>query len=230
MESWERVLGRYARQAGRAALYHLSLRSRIPGTLLLILPLLVAPGLARADSSSAPLPVPAPVAASAPAATGIAYQLKADFLYNFATFVDWPDNLGKSLRMCVAVPESAMKYFAVYDGKPVGNKKLVVRHLTPDDSAEDCRILYVADDESDELEDWLSDIQDENVLTVTESDAWLNKGAIVAMQVQGGRVVFDVNLDAARGEEISINSRLLRMARRVQGLGSSDIPGGRHAE
>lgn len=172
----------------------------------------------------------APLASSAPVAAIPLYQLKGDFLYNFATFIDWPDSLGKSLLMCVAAPTEAMKYFSAYDGKMVGDKKLVVRHLSRDDSAEDCRILYVADSESDELADWLSEIQDVNVLTVAESDDWLNKGVIVVLQVQDGRVVFDVNLDAARGEEISINSRLLRMAREVRGLGSVEIPGGQRAK
>lgn len=194
------------------------MKSRLYRGFFLFISLLAAAGVAYGD------------AASTPPDTVPDYQIKGDFIYNFATFIDWPESLGKSIVMCVAVPQQAMKYFSILDGKPVGDKQLVVRHLSPDDSAEDCRILYVADSESDDLEDWLSEIQDENVLTVAESDTWLSKGVIVVMQVQDGRVVFDVNMDAARGEEIRINSRLLRLARRIRGLESTEEPGDKNAK
>lgn len=214
----------------------------------LMLFLLAAAGMAYGDAASAPASAPslapASASASAPASAAVSipssapapvqntpdYQLKAAFLYNFATFVDWPDSLGKSLEMCVATPPETMKYFSAFNGKPVGDKTITVRHLSADDSAEDCRILFSADSQSENLEDWLSEIQDENVLTVAESEPWLNKGVILVVQVVDGRVVFDINMDAARGEGVAVNSRVLRMARRIQGLEPAEEPGGQHAK
>ncbi len=152
------------------------------------------------------------------------YQLKSAFIYNFATFIDWPADMGKSLTLCVAVPEDAMKYFSVLEGRSVGSMKVSVRRLTQDDSAEGCRILFVAESENDSFEDWLSEVGDNQVLTVAESEAWLKKGVMIDLMIQDKRVVFDVNVDAARGEGIIINSRLLRLARKVYGLGSGDEP------
>jgi hypothetical protein len=152
------------------------------------------------------------------------YQLKSAFIYNFATFIDWPAGMGKSLTLCVAVPQEAMKYFSALEGKRVGNMVVTVRRLTQDDSAEGCRILFVAESESGSFEDWLSEVDDEQVLTVAESEAWLKKGVVIDLMIQDKRVVFDVNVDAARGEGITINSRLLRLARKVYGLGTADEP------
>lgn len=152
------------------------------------------------------------------------YQLKSAFIYNFATFIDWPSGLGNSLTLCVAVPDDAMKYFSALEGKPVGSMKVTVRRLTPDDSAKGCRILFVAESESDSFEDWLSEVDEDQVLTVAESEAWLEKGVVIDLMIQDKRVVFDVNVDAARGEGITINSRLLRLARKIYGLGSGDEP------
>ncbi len=165
------------------------------------------------------LPVAAQAAAPIPE-----YQLKSAFIYNFATFIDWPAGMGNSLTLCVAVPDDAMKYFSTLEGKSVGSMKVVVRRLTPDDSAKGCRILFVAESESDSFEDWLSEVDEDQVLTVAESEAWLKKGVVIDLMVQDKRVVFDVNVDAARGEGITINSRLLRLARKVYGLGSGDEP------
>lgn len=166
------------------------------------------------------------LAAAMPAA-GLAepvpeYQLKSGFVYNFATFIDWPASLGTSLLLCVAVPDAGMKYFKALDGKSVGKMTLEVRRLAPEDSAADCRILYVADSESAGFDDWLSDISDEYVLTLAESGLWLKKGAVVSLAIQDSRVVFDINMNAARGERLLINSRLLRMARKVIGMEAQD--------
>jgi hypothetical protein len=165
--------------------------------------------------------LPATAAHSAPLPE---YQLKSAFIYNFATFIDWPSSMGQSLTLCVAVPQEAMKYFSALEGKRVGNMAVTVRQLTQDDSAEGCRILFVAEAQSGSFEDWLSEVGDDQVLTVAESEAWLKKGVMIDLMIQDKRVVFDVNMDAARGEGITINSRLLRLARKVYGLGSEDEP------
>lgn len=152
------------------------------------------------------------------------YQLKSAFIYNFATFVDWPDDMGKKLTLCAAVPQEAMQYFTPLEGKPVGNMTLAVRYLGQDDSAEGCGILFVADSESASFDDWLSEVGDEEVLTIAESEDWLKKGVVMSLVLQDNRVTFDVNLEAARGENIAISSRLLRLARKVYGLEVTDEP------
>lgn len=165
------------------------------------------------------------LAASAAAADNVPeYQLKSAFIYNFATFVEWPDEAGKPLTLCVAAPQEEMKYFSVLEGKPVGNTTLSVRHLDEDASAEGCRILFVAESESDGLEDWLAEVGAEQVLTISEAEKWLKKGAMVDLALQGDRVVFDVNMEAARGDGVVINSKVLRLARKVYGLESADEP------
>lgn len=150
------------------------------------------------------------------------YQLKSAFIYNFATFIDWPDKIGKSLTLCVAAPQGAMKYFSLLEGKPVGNMKVAVRHLGEGDSAENCQILFVAESESDGFDDWLSEVGDEQVLTVSESEKWLKKGVMIDLLLQDKRIVFDVNMDAARDVGVVINSKLLRLARKVYGMEPSD--------
>lgn len=158
------------------------------------------------------------------------YQMKSAFIYNFATFIDWPDSMGKSLTLCVAVPQDAMKYFGLLQGKPVGRMTVNVRYLGDGDSADGCRILFVAEPQSDGFDDWLSDVGDEQVLTVAESEDWLKKGVIIDLLLQEKRVVFDVNMEAARGEGIVINSKLLRLARKVYGLDPGDEPSGKSAK
>lgn len=166
-------------------------------------------------------------------AAGVAapdYQLKSAFIYKFATFIDWPDDMGKNLILCVAAPDEVMQYFDGLSGKRVGVMTLVLRHLGPADSAEGCDILFVADSENDSFDDWLSEVGDEAVLTIGESEDWLKKGVVMKLVMQDHRVTFDVNLEAARGEDIEISSRLLRLAHRVYGLDTEDEPADKNAQ
>jgi YfiR/HmsC-like len=150
------------------------------------------------------------------------YQMKSAFIYNFATFIDWPADIGKKLTLCVAVPPDSTQYFTQLAGKPIGNMTLAVRPLAQADSAEGCRILFVSDSQSASFDDWLSEVGDEEVLTIAESEDWLKKGVVMTLVLQDNRVTFDVNLEAARGENIAISSRLLRLARKVYGLEATD--------
>lgn len=152
------------------------------------------------------------------------YRLKSAFIYNFATFIDWPDDIGKKLTLCVAVPPDAVPYFTQLEGKPVGSMTLAVRSLAQDDSAEGCRILFVAEPDGESFDDWLSEVGDEGVLTIAESEDWLKKGVVMNLVLEDQRVTFDVNLEAARGENIAISSRLLRLARKVYGVEAADEP------
>lgn len=168
--------------------------------------------------------------AQPPEAPASEYQLKSAFIYKFASFIDWPADMGKKLTLCAAVPGEAMPNFSVLDGKPVGDMTLVVRHLGPADSAEGCGILYVAAPENSSFDDWLSEVGDEEVLTISESPGWLKKGVVVRLMMVDNRVAFDVNLEAARGENIDISSRLLRLARKVYGLDTADEPADQNAK
>lgn len=152
------------------------------------------------------------------------YQLKSEFIYNFAAFVDWPDRMGQSLMLCVAAPQVEMKYFSALEGKPVGNMKVAVRHLDKGESAGTCHILFVSEPESAGFSDWLPEVGGKQVLTVSESEKWLKKGVMVNLLLRENRIVFDVNIAAASDAGMVINSRLLRLARKVYGMESADEP------
>ncbi len=150
------------------------------------------------------------------------YHLKSDFIYNFATYVNWPEVPGKSLVLCVAVPQAATEPFRWLDGKAIGNTTISLRYLDSQASPVGCQILFVADSESDDLKAWLPALGGSQTLTMTESEKWVKQGAIIGLQVEDTRVAFVVNADAARAAGININSRVLRLARKVYGKETVD--------
>ncbi len=134
------------------------------------------------------------------------YHQKSDFIYNFATYVNWPEFPGKPLVLCVAAPQAATETFRWLEGKPIGNTTISVRYLDRQASPVGCQILFVAESESDDLKTWLPVLGASQTLTMTESEKWVKQGAIVGLQVEDTRVAFMVNADAARAAGININS------------------------
>ncbi len=150
------------------------------------------------------------------------YQLKSAFVYNFATFIDWPADTGKELVLCVAAPQAAVEYFKELDRKPVGSMVLAIRPMLHGASVVPCNILYVANSNEEELDSWLPELKGRKTLTVGESQTSLQNGVMVGVAVEGAKIVFDVNAEAARRAGLHINSKLLRLARSVYGAAGND--------
>ena len=54
------------------------------------------------------------------------------------------------------------------------------------------------------------------MLTVSDRDRFLNEGGIIAFVVEAGHVRFDISQRAATSAALTLNARLLNVARSVQ--------------
>jgi hypothetical protein len=75
--------------------------------------------------------------------------LKAAFVYNFAKYTDWPDdvwNKSPKLRLCMAGERGGFtQTVAALEGKPaVRGKEVEVRQLSRPEEAASCHILVIA--------------------------------------------------------------------------------------
>ena len=75
--------------------------------------------------------------------------LKAAFVYNFAKYTDWPDdvwNKSPKLRLCTAGERGGFtQTVAALEGKPaVRGKEVEVRQLSRPEDAASCHILVIA--------------------------------------------------------------------------------------
>jgi len=59
------------------------------------------------------------------------------------------------------------------------------------------------------------------VLVVSDAATMLDQGAMINLQIEDGRIVFDVDLDAARRVGLAVSTQLLRLARFVRHRTSS---------
>ena len=148
-------------------------------------------------------------------------EMKAVFLYKFTDFIEWPANGPQppdSFRLCV-IADSQMT--ATIDRTMKGesvNGRPIVTVLTPAaDEVRQCHILFVGRGEMTRAQSSLAAVRDHPVLTVGESDGFLSQGGTIWFVMADNRVRFDINIEHAKRAGLTISSRLLQVARRVEG-------------
>jgi hypothetical protein len=150
------------------------------------------------------------------------YRVKAAFLFHFTQLVEWPtlalDHDSNTLFLCTygEDPFGGVLETSV-EGKQVGSRRLRVRHFKNLKDVRQCQVLFVGSDEHEWTPTLLAQLGDAPVVTVGESDDFLDRGGVIRFCLENRKVRFEVNLDAATRARLKISSRLLMLAKNVIG-------------
>ena len=148
------------------------------------------------------------------------YQVKAAFLYNFAKFVDWPvGSPGRpgSIAICVFGQNSFGRVLEdTVSGKTVDGKTFMVRRVSDGKAAALCQILFVSSSERMRLGTILGDLRTSHVLTVGETESFIDEGGIVNLKLDGGKIQIQININAADQAGVRISSKLLGLAQIIR--------------
>ena len=159
-----------------------------------------------------------------PAFSGIAgqpsteYRIKAAFLYNFTSFVTWPDNLaGESeFTLCVFGDDPFGELLDKLAGKSVNGRQLVVRRLESLALLDQCKLVFISEMPSDQLGAALALLHGLPVLTVSDIHGFTELGGIIEFRIIENKVRFDINVNAAESSGLNISSKLLSLASRFR--------------
>jgi hypothetical protein len=147
------------------------------------------------------------------------HDVKAAFLFNFTKFVTWPAiPPGQPFRICVVADETTT---AAVD-RAMQNESILDRRTetiipASAEQARSCQVLFIGHDASGQAAAILTATRALPVLTVGDGPDFLERGGIIQFVVSEGRIRFDVNLAHATRASLSINARMLRVAREVKG-------------
>lgn len=143
------------------------------------------------------------------------YDVKAAFLYNFTKFVEWPasafEDERSNFRICVYGEDPFGKSLWVVSDEPVAGRKVTLlgmANLKP----ESCHILFISRSERSRISQILEELRDTPVLTVADTDGFLDRGGIINFVLEGSKVRFEISQQAAERAGIKISSKLLRLA------------------
>ena len=150
------------------------------------------------------------------------YRVKAAFIFHFAQLVDWPPekqtSTNNSLVLCTLGEDPFQGLLeSTVAGKAIGNRTLRVRHLEQPQDMQACQIVFLGRAQSKHIPTLVSILHQAPVLTVGETAGFLDAGGMIDFLLEGHKVRFEVNLDAAESADLKIGSRLLVLAQRVVG-------------
>jgi hypothetical protein len=144
--------------------------------------------------------------------------VKAALLYNFAKFTEWPAlPSGAPIVVCIVGDDGiAAALVETVRGQNINGHTLDVSR--PQDSAtwRICHLLFIANAETRRSADGLGGIKTLPVLTVSDGKSFSQADGIIELYVEGGRMRFAINVDAAEGSGLHLSSRLLGLAKVIR--------------
>ena len=146
------------------------------------------------------------------------YLIKAGFIYNFAQLVQWPPAAFSQADSPIVIGILGTDPFGEIIDRVVQNKKLdgrslLVKRLKRGAPLKDCNILFVGSSEAAHLDEVLQSTKNVPILTIGEMPGFAVRGGIINLTVEGNKVRFEVNIEAAKQANLNISSRLLALAR-----------------
>ncbi len=144
------------------------------------------------------------------------YQVKAAFIYNFAKFVEWPDEShDNDLTLCILGEGSFRDALDTIKGKFIRGKRLQVKRVKSIQDLKDCNILFITSSEKHNLSHLIDALGGSSILTVGDTEGFAEQGVIINLYVENNKVRFKINIEAARRANLKVSSRLLKLAKIV---------------
>jgi hypothetical protein len=147
-----------------------------------------------------------------------AAEVKAAFLYNFASFVTWPEETGAQKEVVIGVlgnDEVEAHLRRVPPGQSAPGRPVSVRHVRNESDLTGVHILFIGAGETRRLRRILGLLGRRPVLTVTEVADGLERGSVINL-VATDRVQIEISLAAAENAGLQLDSRLLGVATRIK--------------
>ena len=145
------------------------------------------------------------------------YEVKAAFLLNFARFVEWPPEKGPGPFVVAVLGEDPFgpALDRTFEGNGVAGRSSEVRRLPRLEDAGRTQILFIGKSEERRLPAILAALRGTHVLTVSDIPGFAERGGMIGLRLEEGRVRFDINPEPATESGLKLSSQLLKLARIV---------------
>lgn len=145
------------------------------------------------------------------------YAVKAVFLYNFCQFIDWPagnfahDKAPIIIGVLGGNPFGSLLGETV-QGEVIRGRPIQLEFYQKPQDAVNCHILFVSDAAMARFPMVAGMLKGRSVVTVGESEGFLDQGGMIALPSVQNKIRLRVNLGTVRAEKVEMSSKLLRVA------------------
>ncbi|MES2322731.1 MAG: YfiR family protein [Pseudomonadota bacterium] len=144
-------------------------------------------------------------------------DMKAAYVFNFAVFTEWPQEVlagGAPISLCASAANPLFHALSQLNDKVVNGHRIAVRNtVTP---VRGCHVLVLDKNDRERWAQLKRELAGAHVLTVSDDRSISADGAVIGLSVDERRIAFVVDMAAARSARLNLSSKLLRLARSVQ--------------
>jgi hypothetical protein len=168
-----------------------------------------------------------------------AVKVKAAFLYNFAKFIEWPEDVFKHedtpfLIGVLGDDPIADSLESTVAEKGINNRPVKMRRFywsSKEDRAElrECQVLYVGESARNQLPEILELLNGHPVLLVSDILGFAGNGGMIGFVLEESRIAFEICRETVEHARLKASAKLLKLARivpvedrRISGTQSSE--------
>jgi hypothetical protein len=145
------------------------------------------------------------------------YQVKAVFLFNFAQFVEWPEQAFSKPESPLIIGILGKDPFGPYLDETVENEKInghpfEIKRFQNPAQIDTCHILFINEQFAPNLDVVLKSLNGRGILTVSDVNSFIKQGGMVRLATENNKIKLRINLDVIKEEKFIVSSKLLRMA------------------
>ncbi len=138
-------------------------------------------------------------------------------LFNFTQFVEWPSSSFATDQSPLVIGVLGGNPFGsfleeVVTGEKVNGHPLVVEYYKNALDIKGCHILFINVSNAYNPKDIVKSLKGKNILTVSDANNFLQDGGMIRFFTKNNKIQLQIDLEAAKEEELTISSKLLRLA------------------
>ena len=157
------------------------------------------------------------------------YELKAQYLYKFASSVRWPSTVFATSNAPLIIgvvgedpfKEDLDRVFS--KKKPIDGHPLVLKRFGAGQPPAGCHVLFIGELGPNSLADMLQSLRGASILTVGESGRFCEQGGMIQF-IEEKRaeaksfIRWEINYGAAEKANLKLDTPLLKLAKKVWGM------------
>ncbi len=146
-------------------------------------------------------------------------QAKSAFVLNFARYVEWPATAFVSrdapLVACLVGRDSLGTALAALEGRAVQSRILKVRRGVSAEDLRGCHLVFIAESEERRIVPIVRSLAGQPVLTVSDSERFIDIGGAIGLVLGDDRLQFEVNRQSLEQSQLKASASLLKLARNI---------------
>ena len=142
------------------------------------------------------------------------YRIHSVFIYNFTKYIQWPSSAQSGDFVIGVLGNSPMvqSLEKLASERKIGNRSMVIKKFNSVDQVSQCHMLFIPENNSNDLEAALAKIGGQSTLIMTERQGLGSRGSGINFIVVDGKQKFELNKAATEKAQLKVSNELTSLA------------------